>query len=167
MILRGYVLDRVRDPTVISLIERISEHYKTNISNRYLRPLLLQLQIDKGTWDQIELITEKMELYRYQGFHIDDLYRQIAACAVLVQTAKSYVIPSLRNKLNSGPAGPDKVMRDMAANNFASNLHLFADLLLELYNNLAVLDRNDSGGKDPVYTRIPEISCIELQLAWK
>ena len=57
-------MDRIKDPQIVRLIERIGEHYRTNISNRFLRPVLLQLQVDKNTWDQIEILTEKMELYR-------------------------------------------------------------------------------------------------------
>jgi len=160
-------LERIKDTAVISLIDRISEHYRTNICNRFLRPVLLQLQLDKNTWDQVESITEKMEMYRYQGFHLDDLYRQIAACAQLVQAARSGMVPTLKSKLSNGPGGGhDKVLREMAANNFISNLHVFADLLLELYTILIALDKDSSKGKPPVYAQIPEASNIDRQLAW-
>jgi hypothetical protein len=154
-------LDRVKDPQVIRLIEQIGEHYRTNISNRFLRPILLTLQIDKNTWDQIELLTEKIELFRYQGFHLDELYRQIAACARFVEMARNHLIPSLRSKLSSIPNGPDKILREMAASNFVSNLQVFADLLNELYLNLVELDKADVGAKQqPVYTQIPELFSV-------
>jgi hypothetical protein len=149
-------LDRVKDAQIVRLIERIGEHYRTNISNRFLRPVLLQLQVDKSTWDQIEVLTEKMELFRYQGFHLDELYRQIAACARLVEVARNKA--NIKSKLNSIPIGSDKILREMAVSNFSSNLQVFADLLHELFLGLVDIDKKNSGEKGtPVYSQINEL----------
>ena len=151
-------MDRIKDAQIIRLIEQIGEHYRTNISNRFLRPVLLTLSIDKDTWDQIELLTEKVELFRYQGFHLDELYRQIAACARFVEMARNHLIPSLRGKLSSVPGGPDKVLREMAASNFVSNLQVFADLLNELYMSLAEMDKESN--KTPVFSQMIDLQGI-------
>ena len=148
-------MDRIKDAQVIRLVEQIGEHYRTNISNRFLRPILLQLQIDKNTWDQIEILTEKMELFRYQGFHMDELYRQIAACARLIEVARHGA--TIRSKLATIPVGHDKILWNMAVNNFSSNLQVFADLLNELYLFLVELDKKGAGKAPPVYTQIPEL----------
>ncbi|MCL2187089.1 MAG: hypothetical protein FWB86_14755 [Treponema sp.] len=149
-------MDRIKDPHIVRLIEQIGEHYRTNISNRFLRPVLLQLQVDKTTWDMIEVLTEKMELYRYQGFHLDELYRQIAACARFVEVARNR--STIKNKLSALPAGHDRILREMAVSNFASNLKVFADLLNELYVNLVEMDKKDVGESQPaVYTQMPEL----------
>jgi hypothetical protein len=153
-------LDRIKDTQVIRIIEQIGDHYQTNISNRFLRPILLQLQIDKNTWDLIELLTEKIELFRYQGFHFDELYRQIAACARFVEAARGGLIPNLRSKLSNVPSGPDKILREMAASNFASNLQVFADLLHELYTTLVDIDKTASGKKPPIYSQIQELHSV-------
>ena len=153
-------MDRIKDAHIIRLIEQISEHYRTNISNRFLRPILLQLQIDKNTWDQIELLTEKMELFRYQGFHLDELYRQIIAAARFVEVARTGMIPNLRSKLGSLPNSSDKILRDMAASNFTSNLQVFADLLNELYVSLVEMDKASAGKRLPVYTQVQELQSI-------
>ena len=151
---------RIKDAHVIRLIEQIGEHYRTNISNRFLRPLLLQLQIDKNTWDQIELLTEKIEIFRYQGFHIDDLYRQIAACARFVEVARNNLIPSLKGKIGAMPNSSDKILRDMAASNFGSNLQVFADLVNEVYVSLVDLDKKNSGNEPPIYTQVRELHSV-------
>jgi len=149
-------LDRIKDPHVVRLIEQIGEHYRTNISNRFLRPVLLQIQVDKNTWDQIEVLTEKMELYRYQGFHLDELYRQIAACARFVEVARNRTV--IKSRQLSLPPGPDKILREMAVSNFASNLRVFSDLLHELFISLVEMDKKDAGDEGkPVYTQIPEL----------
>jgi len=149
-------MDRIKDPHIVRLIEQIGEHYRTNISNRFLRPVLLQIQVDKNTWDQIEVLTEKMELYRYQGFHLDELYRQIAACARFIEVARNRT--TIKSKMISLPPGPDKILREMAVSNFASNLKVFADLLHELYVSLVELDKKDVGdNRQPVYSQLPEL----------
>ena len=155
---------QVRDAQIIRLIERIGEHYRTNISNRFIRPALLQLPIDKMTWDQIEILTEKIEQFRYQGFHLDELYRQIAAAARFVALTRKELVPSLRNRLGGSQGSSDKVLRDMAVNNFGSNLQLLADLLNELYIKLVEIDKLDSRGHRPLYLQIPELSDIGRQL---
>ena len=154
-------MDRIKDAHVARLVEKIGDHYQVNISNRFLRPLILQLQLDKNTWDQIEILTEKIEMYRFQGFHLDDLYRQIAACTRLVEAARHGIIPSLKAKLNAIPSGHDKILRDMAANNFASNLQVFANLLNELYLILVEFDEKSAGSHPPVYTQMPELHVID------
>ncbi|AEF82442.1 hypothetical protein TREAZ_3455 [Leadbettera azotonutricia ZAS-9] len=142
------------------MIERIGEHYRSNISNRFIRPALLQLSLEKQCWDLIEILTEKMEQFRYQGFLLDELYRQIAASARFVSITRRELVPTLRNRLSGGSTGPDRVLRDMAVNNFGSNLQLFADLLNELYVNLVELDKQDAKGHKPLYMQIPELQDI-------
>ncbi|MDR0323159.1 MAG: hypothetical protein LBI12_01770 [Treponema sp.] len=152
-------MERIKDAQVIRLIEQIGEHYRANISNRYLRPLLLQLQLDKSTWDQIELLTEKMELFRYQGFHLDELYRQISACARFVEAARHNLMPSLRGKITSSAGGPDKILREMAASNFVSNLQVFSDLLNELLVALVEMDKA-ANGDSPVFKQVSELFSV-------
>ena len=150
---------RIKDAQIINLVEHIGEHYRTNLSNRFLRPVLLQLNIDKITWDQIESLTEKNDI-RYQGFHLDELYLQIAACVKFVDIARNNMIPTLKNKLSTIPGNNDKIFRDMAANNFTPNLKVFEDLLIDLYKILTEIDKKEAGKNQPVYTQIPELNDI-------
>jgi len=157
---------QVKDSEVLRLIERIGEHFRSNISNRYIRPALLHLPLENQVWDMIETLTEKVEQFRYQGFHLDELYRQLAASARFIALARRELVPTLRSRLGSGPriADSDKVLRDMAINNFASNLKLFADMLNELYVKLVELDKGSSAGRVPLYMQMPELENIGRQL---
>jgi hypothetical protein len=155
---------QIRDARILRLVEQIGEHYRTNISNRFIRPALLQLPLDKMTWDQIEVLTEKVEQFRYQGFHLDELYREIAAAAHFVAISRRDLVPGLRNRLGSSQSHSDRVLRGMAVNTFGSNLQLFADLLNNLYIQLVELDKIDAKGKKPIYLQIPELLDIGRQL---
>jgi hypothetical protein len=156
---------QIRDAQIIRLVERVGEHYRTNISNRFIRPALLQLPLDKQSWDLLDVLTEKVEQFHYQGFTLDELYRQIAASARFVAVARRELAPvGLRNRLSGGSSGPDKVLRDMAVNNFASNLQLFADLVNELYIKLVDLDTIEAKGRRPLYLGMPELQDIGRML---
>ena len=157
-------MERTKDAHIIGLIEQISGHYQSNISNRFLRPLMLQLQIEKSTWDQIELLTEKMEMYRYQGFHLDDLYTQIIACSRFIEAARSSMIPTLKARISSIPPGPDKTLLEIAASNLPANLQLFSDLLYELFVNLVEIDKKGSGTKPTVYSQMPDLQSVGRML---
>jgi hypothetical protein len=127
--------------------------------------MLLQLPLEKSTWDLIEVLTEKFEQLRYQGIHLDELYRQIAASARFVSMARRELTPTLRNRMNqSGASGSDKVLRDMAVNNFGSNLEVFADMVNELYIKLVEMDKLDARGRMPLYAQMPELSGIGQEL---
>jgi hypothetical protein len=154
----------VRDAQVVRLIERIGDHYRTNISNRFIRPTLLTLPLEKQTWDLLETLTEKIEQYRYQGFHLDELYRQVLAASRFVSVTRRDLAPTLRNRLSGGGAGPDRVLREMAVNNFSSNLQLFADLVNELYVCLVELDKESAKGRRPLYLSMPELNDVGRML---
>ena len=154
------ILLLVREGNIIRLIERIGEHYRTNISNRFIRPALLHLPLEKQSWDAIETLTEKIEQYRYQGFQLDELYRQIAAAARFVSITRRELVPVLRSRFSGVSSGPDRVLRDMAVNNFGSNLQVFADLVNELYINLVELDKTAAKGRRPFYMSMPELQDI-------
>ena len=151
---------QIRDSQIIRQIERIGEHFRANISNRFIRSTLLQLPLEKEIWDSIENLTEKVEQYQYQGYHLDELYHQVAAAARFVGITRRELVPNLRTRFSGAADGPDRVLRDMAVHNFASNLQVFADLVNELYVKLVEFDKVDAKGKRPVYMSIPELNDI-------
>ncbi len=155
----------VRDTEVARLIEHLGEHFRGNISNRFIRPALLHLTLDSQSWELLERLTETNEEYQYQGYHLVDLYNQILAAGRFVSLARTELSTSLRIRLGAvGRSDPDRVLRDMAVNNFQSNLRVFADLLNELYLKLVALDKEEAKGKQPVYAKLPELQELGLLL---
>ncbi|MDR1307522.1 MAG: hypothetical protein LBK74_08115 [Treponema sp.] len=149
---------QVHDASISRLIERIGEHYRTNISNRFIRPALLQLPFDNQSWDLMEDLTEKPPA---QTIHLDELYREIVAAAHFVAVVRRELVPGLRSRINRGdPASSDKVLREMAVNNFSSNLQVFADLVNELFVKLVAADKADAKKHAPLYTQMQELSNV-------
>ena len=152
-------MESIKDAAIVNMIERISNHYRTNISNRFIRPALLQSSLGKETWDQLDALTENPEQFRYQGFQLDELYRQIAAALKFVSATRQEIAPSLRHRLSKSSSS-DKVLQNLAVNNFAFNLRLFADLLYDLYVKCTQIDTETSKGECPIYKQMPELDDI-------
>jgi hypothetical protein len=158
------ILVLVKSDDVIKAIERISYHYHLNITNRVLRPLILQLYIDERTWKQIETFTERLEDYRYCGYKLDDLYKQLAACARFIEIARNGIY-SIKNKVKADVKAPDRIYREITVNNLPNNLQILSDLLKALYALLIEFDQKNSGKNHPVYTQVQELSGIHHLLA--
>ncbi len=153
---------QTKDEEIMNLIDTIGQHYRTNLGNRYVRSAFSILPLDNKEWGLIESVTEKAEYHRYQGYHLDELYERIVALARFVYHARKELQPQLRARLSTyssgpGPLGNDKILRDMAVNNFDSNLSILADLVNKLYARAVELDMEMARGKTPVYKSMREL----------
>jgi len=151
---------QIKDPEIFAVVEAIGEHFRTNISNRFTRRGISTMALDPGTWNLIEELTEKVENYRYQGYHFDELYSQVLAMARFVYQARRDLLPNIRfliSGADEGGSASDKVFRNMAIMNFGPNLKILSDRVNELYVKVVAIDKENAGRKSPVYSQIPEL----------
>ena len=158
-------MQQTKDEQILSIVDSIGQHYRTNIGNRYVRNAFSILPLDAKDWSLIESVTEKSDYYRYQGYHLDELYERVLALALFVHHARRDLAPKLRAILSNyssgpGPLGNDKVLRDMAVNNFAANLSILADLTNELYERVVEIDDASSRGRKPVYATMRQLEDV-------
>ncbi len=156
-----------RNEQIFKIVDKIRNHYHTNLNNRFIRKALLVMKVPRGTWDAIARLTEKSDFYKIQGYPYKELYEQIYAAATFVHHAKIEVIPRLSSLLSDGPdtffsrqkgaAKNDRVLLDMAINNFPANLGVFSDLINELYIKTVELDKADHADTTPVFKRMSEL----------
>ncbi|MDR2923890.1 MAG: hypothetical protein LBU85_11205 [Treponema sp.] len=159
-------MEQITDESVVRLIKQLVDHYRTNISNRFIRPVLMQLQFDEVLWGQIESLTERFDQLGYQGYHMEDLYRQISALGKFVDVVRRELAPTLRYRIGSNFSDKtDKVLRDMAINNFSANVQVFGGLIYELYNKLIEIDTASAKGRrPPIYKQYEGLADIEEKL---
>jgi hypothetical protein len=158
---------QIKDPDIFKLVEKISEHYQNNISNRFVRKALMILDLQQSQWEKIENLTGKSDYYKTQGFQFDELYEMILASARFIYQARIKIVPNARLVIGQGvdsfmakkqrAPDQDRILRDMAAQNFPVNLGIFSDLINELYMKTTGLDRIAHEKKKPVYERIPDL----------
>jgi hypothetical protein len=125
------------------------------------------LDLQQSQWEKIENLTGKSDYYKTQGFQFDELYEMILASAHFIYQARVKIVPKARSVIalgadsfmakKQGGSDQDRVLRDMAAQNFPVNLGVFSDLINELYMKTTGLDRIAHEKKKPVYERIPEL----------
>lgn len=156
---------QIKDSEVMSIIDSIGEHFRTNIGNRYLRGAFRVIPLDQKTWNLLESVTEKSNYYSLQGYHFDELYDRILALAEFVYHARKELAPQLRMMLSSTagaslPSGNERILRDMAVNNFASNLSILADLVNKLYTRVVELDVEAHRHGTPAYKSVKGLSEI-------
>ncbi len=158
----------IKDPDVFKIVERISDHYQKNIANRFVRKALMVLDLQPSEWERLEGLTEGLEYHRAQGYQFDEIYEMILAAGHFLYEARQRILPNLRGMVSatggpslSGrklPAGDqERVLRDMATQNFPVNLGILNDLVNELYVKTTALDRAAAGKRRPVFERISEL----------
>ncbi len=157
----------IKDPDIFKIVEQISEHYQKNISNRFVRKALMVLDLQPSEWERLEGLTEGLEYHRAQGYQFDEIYEMILAAAHFLYEARLKILPNLRSMTSTGgdtisgrklPTGEqERVLRDMALQNFPVNLGILNDLVNELYVKTTALDKEAAGKRRPVYERIAEL----------
>jgi hypothetical protein len=147
----------VKDPDIFRIAEKIGDHFLNNVSNRFIRKALLVLDLQQAEWDRLENLTAKSEYYKQQGFQFDELYEMVLAAAHFIYQARIKMVPNIRGMLGAGGTDKERVLRDMAAQNFPMNLEILADLINELYLKTMSLDKAAHDKKRPVFERNPEL----------
>lgn len=147
----------VKDPDIYRIVEKVGDHFLNNVSNRFIRKALMVLDLQQAEWDRLENLTAKSEYYKQQGFQFDELYEIVLAAAHLIHEARVKMLPNIRGMLGAGSTDQERVLRDMAAQNFGVNLKILADLVNELYMKTTALDKAAHEKKRPVFERIPEL----------
>jgi len=164
----------VKEIEVFQIIDRISNHYKNNINNRFLRKALLNVTLDKASWESIEKITNISDNMKPQGLRLEELYDSILALANFVFRVRQDILPNIRvlasdggNSIFSGSPGvgnADKILKNMAIGNFPVNLKLLADMINELYVKAVELDKRGHPGTSPEYASNPELKTLGVLL---
>lgn len=148
-----------KEPAIFTVVEKIGEHYRKNIDNRFVRDSLARLMLDRTDRDHINTITELPEYIRFQGFEFYDLYEKILALARFVKQVNVEVLPAIASSSRRGSGTQEEILKGMALRTYGSNVSILADLINELYIKTVELDKKDHPG-DPVYKHIPELQNI-------
>ena len=149
----------LKESDIIAIIEKIGEHYRKNIDNRFVRDSLVRLSLERGDRDHINTIAELPEYIRLQGFEYFDLYEKILAFARFVKQVQSEVLPAISSSSRTISGSQEEILKGMALSTYGSNVSILADMINELYVKTVEFDKRDNG-EDPVYKHIGELQNI-------
>jgi hypothetical protein len=156
----------VKDTDIINIIVKINDHFKNNITNRFLRKALLVMEIPQSTWDKLDGLQEKSQYGKIDGFQLQELYEIIVCAATFIHHAKKDILPRLKSLVAGGYSKEgkepesDKILKEMAISNFNSNLGIFADMVNELYMKSIALDKEANKNKTCVFEKNPDLKQI-------
>lgn len=150
----------VKDPELMAIVERLGDHYRRNIDNRFVRDALMRLMLERGDREHINVITELPEYLKLQGFDYMDLYDKIVALAKFFRQAQKEVLPSINATSSRAMSGSqEQILRSMALSNYGANLNILGDMINELYVKTVECDKRDNA-RDPVYAHVPELKNV-------
>ena len=153
----------VKDPEIIKLIQELGEHYRNNINNKYVKKAYLNLTLDMGDFNRIESFTEEANYAVSYEYGFNELYERILSLARFVHDVKSNILPNLRGLAGSaeGPqADKEKILRDIALNNFPANLGILSDMVHQLFIKIFELDKRENGESTPFFNKNPDLKEI-------
>lgn len=158
---------QVRSPELFQRLEKMAIHYSSNVASQYLKGEFPNLSVSRRDWDEIELITARQELFRHQGYHLDELYLKLLALARFIKSARTQWGSGLKgiisNRFASRPPS-ERLMAEMVAANFYPNLNVLAEMVLELFYIVRKEDADQNQGKHKALSSVPEAKEIETLL---
>jgi len=156
-----------RSQELFQRIEALAAHYSSNLMSPYLKASLANLPLSRRDSDEIELLTARIDVFRHQGYHLDELYLKLLAMARFIKTAQFQWTSGLRSQVvarYAGRPGSERVMAEMVVNNFPANLSVLADQVMELFALVKSEDQAQNEGKARVLRGIPEAKEIPALL---
>lgn len=156
------------DKEIYTLIEKIGTYYSQNIANPYIRPVLGGVLSEVEFSGDCTALTERFEQYQYQGYYLDDLYRQILALYKLCEKIGEFPVQDLKRH-STGVSGEikserEKIIRDIAVNNLPYNISVLKEMLSTLLAKARIEDSKRNNGMPAVMNSMPEIASLARHL---
>jgi hypothetical protein len=135
-------------------INNIKIHFEKNLNNKYVKNILLKLDLSMDSKHKMNIILEHKTLYFDSKGTIEDLYLSIRAIALFIKEVRSKVLPNVSGYVGasffstSGNLDPnEKVLYQMAIKNYGMNIRMLAKLTYDLLINITEYDNvNFSSG---------------------
>ena len=155
---------QIRSPELFQKLEKLATHYTNNVASHHIKAEFALLSLSQRDWDEVELLTARQEIFRQQGYHLDELYTKLLAMARFVRQGRTLLAPRLRTLVANrytGRQSSEKLMADMATANFLPNLAVLAEMVLDLFNLVKREDAAQNQGRNKALASVPEARDIE------
>lgn len=158
---------QIRSPDLFQKLEKLATHYQSHIASPFIKGEFPNLGLNRRDWDEIELITARQELFRHQGYHLDELYLKLLSLARFVKAVRTHWGSNLKNLISQRYASrpsSERLMAEMVAANYASNVAVLAEMVLELFYLTRKEDNDQNQGRPLGLKSVPEAKEIETLL---
>jgi hypothetical protein len=151
-------------------INDLRNHYETNVNNKYVKNIILKLDIGAEIRHRMGILLDYKTLYFDSKGTIFDLYTSINSIIVFIKEIKAQVFPNIAayaggTFLSGSPDKDpnDKVLFQMAVKNYPMNIKILVKLTYRLYNMIIEYD-NANFTQSPAYLQIKNFDEISKYL---
>lgn len=139
---------------IINKIKEIREHYDSHINNRYVKNLVMRIELSPSQSQDMGTILANEIIYVDTRGALSDLYSAMRAILVMVSKIYDDVIPGLKNyTAASGISSQEKILAQLAVKNYPSNVHFLAQKITELFEMVFTYDE-DTFPSNPAYKSV-------------
>lgn len=151
-------------------INDIRVHYDSNLNNKYVKNIILKLDIPSETRHYMGIILDYKTLYFDSKGTIEDIYNGIKAICHFIKEVRIRVLPNIESYAGenflsaSGVKDPnERILYKMATKNYPMNIKMLAKHCLKLLK-LCIEYDDTNFTKTPAYASIKGFSEIESYL---
>ncbi len=147
-------------------INEVKNHFDTNLNNKYVKNILLKLDLPLDVRHNMNIIMDLKTLYFDSKGSIEDIYSSINAIAYFIREIRVKVLPNIYSYTgtsffsSSGNNNPnDNILFQMAVKNYAMNVKILAKLTYNLLKMVLEYDKTNFA-KDPAYIHVKKLDEI-------
>ncbi len=158
---------KFKDKNIYSKIDTLKNQYQIFIHNQFINYYLLDSNIPKNDWLDIEDLINSNKYYEAEGYDLNKLYEQIFTFSSFLKRIKIRILPRMKSESESRMrklSSNNKILYKMTLDNLPVNLKSFGDLIIDLFVNVKRVDKKIHGEKNMLYLRLPFIREIEKNL---
>ena len=158
---------KFKDKNIHDLIEKLKDQYQLFVHNQFINYYLLDSDIPKNDWLDIEDLIGSNKYYEAEGHDLNKLYDQILSFSSFLTKIKEEILPRIKNEaaLRVRKMSIDnKILYEMTLDNLPNNLKIFYDIIIELFINAKRVDKRIYGEENMLYIKFPYRQEIEKNL---
>ena len=146
-----------------TLIKDIQNHYEKYLNNKYVKNIILKLDLPIMVNQDKNVILTNDILYLDSRGSIEDIYEGIIAVNYVINEIEKNIIPNLSSYVAAYADQKnenDKILAQMAIKNYPMNIKILKDKIKLLFLKVYDFDRLNFA-KDPAYKRVRDFSTLE------
>lgn len=146
------------------LLKDIQTHYEKNLNNKYVKNIILKLDLPIMINQDKNVILTNEIVYLDSKGSLEDLYEGIIAVNYLINEIEKNVIPNLSYYVTAYAADQknenEKILAQMAIKNYPMNIKILKDQLKFLFLKIYDFDKLNFS-KDPAYKKVKNFNELE------
>lgn len=147
-----------------SKINQLRHHYNTYLNNKYVKGIMMKLDIPHTIHRDMDYILLSEIVYIDSKGSLNDIYTGIKAVIFFIKDIELKILPNIQGYVDAGKnsySGNEGILYQMAIKNFAMNVETFTKILEELFVMVLDYDSN-TFTKNEVYKGLRDYNDLDL-----